>query len=314
MRKYVTIVGAGAIGTIIASHIASVRPVTILCRTSTCVSEIKERGLVTRILDKDVIEVKTVDVITSNECYSRSIDDCGFVIIATKAYSLGSALRAINNCCRRMTMILSTQNGLGSLETIEYLYGAENSAAMIISYGAIREGYGKAVLTGQGEIILGQREGLKNPSLGEFYDLLKDSGLEAKLINSDIEPYRWLKLAINAAINPLTTILNAPNRIIIDDIDARNIAFKIVKEVELVARKKNIVFPQDPVTKLVEVARATGENLSSMLQDVINKRKTEIDFINGAVVVLGKKYHIETPYNKLLWKLVKVLEKWRLRI
>jgi len=66
---------------------------------------------------------------------------------------------------------------------------------------------------------------------------------------------------------------------------------------------------EEMVRKVMGIAFATRENSSSMLQDILNKRKTEIDTINGAIVEEGGKHSIRTPVNSVLTKLVRALEK-----
>ena len=64
----------------------------------------------------------------------------------------------------------------------------------------------------------------------------------------------------------------------------------------------------DPIQKVESVCRATSGNISSMLQDVINKNRTEIDFINGAIIRQAKALSIPTPVNEVLTNLVKTIE------
>jgi len=62
-----------------------------------------------------------------------------------------------------------------------------------------------------------------------------------------------------------------------------------------------------PESAAEEVARQTAGNVSSMLQDVLRRAPTEVDAINGAVVVFGEKRHVPTPVNRVIWSLVKAI-------
>ena len=76
-----------------------------------------------------------------------------------------------------------------------------------------------------------------------------------------------------------------------------------------VAKRKRVkIAYDDPFQKVESVCKATAKNVSSMLQDVLNKKKTEIDFINGAIVRQGKNLNISTPVNEVLTDLVKTIE------
>jgi 2-dehydropantoate 2-reductase len=56
-------------------------------------------------------------------------------------------------------------------------------------------------------------------------------------------------------------------------------------------------------------ANAPGKHKASMLQDVLAKRQTEVDFMNGAIVQWGEKTGVPTPLNKAMWALIKGLER-----
>ena len=77
----------------------------------------------------------------------------------------------------------------------------------------------------------------------------------------------------------------------------------------LVSKKKNIKLPyDDPIKRVIEVCESTSGNIASMLQDVINKRTTEVDFINGAICREGKISGISTPVNLTLTRLIKTID------
>ncbi len=83
-----------------------------------------------------------------------------------------------------------------------------------------------------------------------------------------------------------------------------------VIEAVKVANAKGLSFNEEEMIKKVEnVALKTAENKSSMLQDVLNNKKTEIEDINGAIVKEGSKFNIKTPVNETLTNLIISLEK-----
>jgi len=119
----------------------------------------------------------------------------------------------------------------------------------------------------------------------------------------------WDKLIINVGINALTAITRMKNGEILKIPETRNIMIEAVKEAVNIAKALNIKLEiKDHVRKTIEVAEATANNKSSMLQDIERRKKTEIDYINGAIVKLGKKLGIKTPVNKTLTALVKAIE------
>lgn len=117
----------------------------------------------------------------------------------------------------------------------------------------------------------------------------------------------WSKLAVNAVINPLTALNNVPNIAICDE-SYSELIHNICQEFVAVAEACGEHFQlSDVKARVLQVAKATGSNFSSMHQDVQNKRETEIDAINGYIVAMAKKKGISVPTNTLLVERVKAL-------
>ena len=117
-------------------------------------------------------------------------------------------------------------------------------------------------------------------------------------------------MLVNVGINALTAITRLKNGQLIEFKETEEILELAVSEALKVARAKGIQLrDDDPVSHTKEVCRLTAENKASMLQDVLQKRKTEIDMINGAIVREAEKLGIHTPINTVLTNLVSVIEK-----
>jgi 2-dehydropantoate 2-reductase len=124
-----------------------------------------------------------------------------------------------------------------------------------------------------------------------------------------VEDLIWGKLIVNVGINPLTAITRLKNGRLPDLPSTRMIMEEAVKEAVAVAQAKGIDLPySDPLARVIEVCHATAENVASMLQDVLNRRETEIDAINGAIVREGKIMNIPTPVNFTLLSLVHAIQ------
>ncbi|MDD1763081.1 MAG: hypothetical protein LUQ59_12690, partial [Methanothrix sp.] len=137
---------------------------------------------------------------------------------------------------------------------------------------------------------------------------LNKAGFRAETAD-DVEGLLWGKLIINVGINALTAVTRLKNGKLPGIKGTELIMEELVREAEAVAAAKNIKLPyDDPLARVKEVCRNTSGNIASMLQDVLNKRETEIDFINGAIVLEGEMMGIPTPANRLLTYLVKAIE------
>jgi 2-dehydropantoate 2-reductase len=127
-------------------------------------------------------------------------------------------------------------------------------------------------------------------------------------ITENLEPVVWGKLIINAAINPVTALLRVKNGLLLNNPPARALMSQLAGEAAQVAKALPVELPfLDPVKAVEEVAQCTGENISSMLQDVLRGATTEVDAINGAIVRMGEQKGIPAPANRAIYSLVKAL-------
>jgi 2-dehydropantoate 2-reductase len=139
-------------------------------------------------------------------------------------------------------------------------------------------------------------------------DLLIKAGFETEA-NEGVQNLIWTKVVINAGINPLTAILDVLNGRLLELKPAREVMAQAVAEAVAVGKALGVRFlHQDMLAAVQQVARRTGANVSSMRQDVLSKRRTEVAYINGAVVRHGEQVGLPTPVNRTLTQLVQAKE------
>jgi 2-dehydropantoate 2-reductase len=155
---------------------------------------------------------------------------------------------------------------------------------------------------GEGVISIQQ-----NQALAPLENALRSSNFNLQ-IAEDAQSLIWGKLVINAAINPLTALLQVPNGELLARPNARKIMASLANETAEVAAAEHVHLPfSNPVSAAEDVARKTAKNHSSMFQDVRRGAPTEIDAICGAVTRRAELHGIKTPYNRACWKLVRAL-------
>jgi 2-dehydropantoate 2-reductase len=126
--------------------------------------------------------------------------------------------------------------------------------------------------------------------------------------SDDVAGLLWGKLVVNVGINPFTGLLQVRNGELLEHDETRELMKMAVDEAVLVAKAASVSLPfPDPLAKVQEVAKLTGKNKSSMYQDVAAGKRTEIDFICGAIVREGERLGIPTPVNRVLTLLVRSL-------
>ena len=131
-------------------------------------------------------------------------------------------------------------------------------------------------------------------------------------VADDINRELWIKLLINAAINPLAAITGMKNGDLVNDPEVMNMMWAVIKEGSSVCENLGIhIGREDVFQRVIEVAETTAGNSSSMLQDVTKGQKTEIEAINGVIVENGRRLGVETPVNEKLLSRVVSLTKFR---
>lgn len=294
----VCLYGPGAVGSLLGFYLsrAGVR-VAAVARRRSHARALAERGVELRGLVEGVWRPSSVAVFGEED-----LPGC-VAVVATKAYDAPSAVRRASKITRRIAV---AGNGFGGLEEAVRL--ADEAVGLVIDYGVTRLGDTVVEVRGAGRIIVGPPKGSRGWVLArELAGALEAGGANVSLV-ADIEPWRWLKAVVNATLNPLTVIAAARNASVRVQ-GLWDVAVKGALEVARVAEALGIRLPGDPIGYLAEVAKMTGSNYSSMLQDVARGSRTEIEEINGYIVGLGRRLGVDTPVIETLYLLVKGLER-----
>lgn len=300
----ILIVGAGAIGGLFGFFLVkSGQQVLMLERSQETAERINRKGLMVRGMSgRDRVKVRV------NPSPSEA-GDIDLVLLCVKSYDTTHALSKIKVYLKRSTLVLTIQNGLGNLEKVAKIVGIEHTLGGITAQGATELGPGKILHAGSGETIIGALAKKQMKNVEEIANVFNKAGIKTSITN-DLQGTIWSKLIINAGINPLTSLLRVKNGELLKYKELREIMRDTIKEAVLIAKAKGIRLKwKNPVVQAEKVCQATAENYSSMLQDIINHKRTEIDYINGAIVREGKKNGIQTPFNSVLTKLIKYYEK-----
>jgi 2-dehydropantoate 2-reductase len=207
------------------------------------------------------------------------------------------------------TLALTLQNGLGNVEKMAATIPRTQIVAGTTAQGATVLGPGEIRHAGKGLTTIGELDGSRSARISELAEAFNAAGLETG-ISDNVLGLIWGKLLVNVGINALTALTGLKNGQLLEHSETAAVMERAVREAAAVARAKGIRLPfPDPVAHTRQIARATAENRSSMLQDVSSGRKTEIDMINGAIVREGASLGLDTPVNAVLTDLVKMMER-----
>ena len=229
------------------------------------------------------------------------------VLVTVKTYSTEQAVSSVRDCCHASSSFLTLQNGVGNRERISGLVGEDRVMVGVTAQGATLVGPGRVRHGGNGPTFVGEFRGPPSSRARTAVDLFNRVGIEAHTSNQ-MERLIWEKLLVNVGINAITALTGILNGMIAELPPGRELSRSAVEEALLVAGARGIDVSEEIVDRVLNVARSTARNRSSMGQDVDRGKRTEIDAINGAIVQFGRKANIDTPVNQTLVHLIKILE------
>jgi 2-dehydropantoate 2-reductase len=246
---------------------------------------------------------------------SRTIGPVDLILLCVKSGKVKEALQSVGPICNQDSLLLAFQNGIGHLPLLPEIL--DDTACCwglgVTSHGATLIGPGHVLHRGQGltliglpaESVGGNAESREKLALAA--QTLTGGGIETELV-PDILNHVWAKLLVNIGINALTVIHDCPNGALLESSETMAVMKAAVLEGQHVAEKIGITLGDDPLQVTLKVCLATAANISSMLQDIRAKRPTEIDAINGALILKGAELGIPTPVNEGLVRKVKAIE------
>lgn len=302
----IAIVGAGAMGCLYGAKLSSVpeNEVYLIDVWKDHIEAIDKNGL---LMEENgaLLTYNRVKGVTDAE----QAGPCELAIIFVKSTLTSIAVQSNKAVFGPDTVALTLQNGLGNIDLIREEIGDHNVIAGTTAHGATMLGPGKMRHAGSGKTIIGELNGEKSDRIEKIAQALRDAGLETE-ISENVLGLVWDKLLVNVGINALTGITKLHNGELLNYPEIEELLEAAVSEAQSVADAKGIALSyDDPVDHTKAVCKATAANKSSMLQDILNHKQTEIEMINGAIVREGAQAGIETPVNFVLTNLIKFIQK-----
>lgn len=302
MSVKICIVGCGAIGSIFGAHLARLEEVEVHAYdvAKEHMRAISERGL--RISGAANFTARLHA--TSNP---GEIPVCDFGIVATKSTHTRKAIEQTAHLFTEHSAVCSVQNGVGNEEILAehvqfVIRGTTFPAGHVIEPGHV-------CFDINGDTWIGPFEPTITPfdRVKRLSDLLNRAGLRVIPLH-DARGAQWTKLIFNASTNPVGALTLLHHGAATRFAPTGALFNALIAEGEAVAQALGIELHGDPRAFVQKGANAPGKHKASMLQDILAKRQTEVDFMNGAIAEWGEKTGVPTPLNRALWQLVKGLE------
>lgn len=301
----ISIIGSGAMGSLFGGRLSLTGQEVVLYDVyREHVDAINASGL--SIEDAATGEVTVVHPKASAD--PAAVTGSDVLIIFVKSTATAEAAAQFKSFAKPGTIALTLQNGLGNEEILRKYFGASGTAAGVTSQGATFLGPGKIRHAGKGPTHMAMSDG-DSGKLAGLAKALTAAGFEIH-VDKDVAGMVWSKLLINVGINALTGLLNLKNGQLLDYEDVKSLMAGLVNEAIAVAKARGVHLSyEDPVATVYDVARKTGANTSSMLQDFQKNRQSEIDFMNGAIVREAEALGIPVPLNDAMTRLVRTMDR-----
>ncbi|MEK6728177.1 MAG: 2-dehydropantoate 2-reductase [Candidatus Omnitrophota bacterium] len=299
----IVIVGPGAMGCLFAYYLSKRKEeIWILDKSKERAARINQTGIIVKGVSGDWQGRARVSADV------KEIGLADLIIICVKSYDTKDAIAQALGLAGDKTNVLTLQNGIGNIEIIAEVVGNDRVIGGVTNEGATLLDTGSIRHAGKGETVIGRIDGKIPVEMRFIREIFNKCGLETR-ISRDIKGLLWSKLIINVGINALTAITRLNNGRLIEFEGTRRILREAVTEATRIAKRKRVkLIYDDPLAKVEAVCEATSGNVSSMLQDILRKKRTEIDFINGVIVRQAQELGISAPVNSILVDLVKTIE------
>lgn len=329
-RKSIRIgfIGAGSIGSLFGGYLANIKSdvykiEVFFFGSKAHIVEIRRNGL-KLCIEQQIREIKNIEVYENEEAIVEKIEQdpyfrFDFIFLTTKAYDSESAMVQYKALIDVSKWLVILQNGIGNEEIIEPYCEKSKIIRVLTTNGAFLDKPGQVTHTGKGITNIGfpylndlslnsQYKEQANLELLLLRDLLNIASLKTEIVG-DIVAKSWEKVLVNIGINALGALTRLSNGKLIESEELTSIMDGCINEAIKVAQSEKIGIENKDYSKIAyDVARKTAINKNSMLQDILNGRPTEIEFMNGRILKLAKKSGIKVPYNTILTYLMRGLE------
>lgn len=298
----IAVLGAGAMGCLYGCYLSRKHDVILIDSYAPQVEAINDKGVT--ITETDGTEHHYAMKAALSGSRTEPVD---LLVVFVKSTATYAAIETNQGLIGPDTLVMTLQNGAGNDRDIAHFVPRENIVIGTSKHNSVGTGPGACRHTGSGETTLGTmvKDSDKDKKVAE---ILEECGLEV-VVSDDIQRIIWSKLFVNMSINTLSALLECRIGYMIENKYAWDFAKRIIYEGVMVAEADGTYFDRREALESVhKVCEAVPNGYASMYQDRKNRRKTEIDKINGAVVEQAKLYGVPTPYNSLVVDLIHAVE------
>ena len=303
----ITVIGPGAMGLLFAGKLAACADVSLVGNNPVNIRELNEKGVT--IKRGDSSETRKIPAYLPGSCK----EPADVIILLTKAYQIRDALQDNRELIGPDTMLLTLQNGKGHEDVMREFTDSAHVLIGTTKEGSFRESSSVILHTGIGETVFGgvAADGDKYPDkerMEEIRNVFESAGFSC-MVSENIRYEVWNKLMINASSSALSGVLQVPQGYVAENENAWSICKDLIREICMAAAGEGAVFdPEEQIIRIREHLRKAPNGYASLCVDLEKGRKTEVDFITGAVVRAARNQSLQVPVQETILRLIHALE------
>ena len=251
---------------------------------------------------------ETVRVKASSDL--STLRDADLVLLSVKSLDTGQTLAQVKSILPSTAVILSLQNGVANIDIASNMIANPVYAAVVyVAAGMVGQSTMKH--HGRGELLVGSLGAISpadNENLEEICKLFEGASVPCS-IAPQIKRDMWLKFLVNCSFNAISGIGQISYGEMVKSPSIVKLIEEITKEFLAIATLEDVkISMSEALAANDSIATTMVTQVSSTAQDLARGKMTEIDFLNGYIVELGKRYGVPTPYNESVHALVKMME------
>ena len=303
----ITVIGPGAMGLLFGGKLAACADVSLIGSNAANLKEINEKGVTIKRDGSSV--TRMVPAYKGGSCK----EPADVVLLFTKAYQIRDVLSENRGLIGPDTMLLTLQNGAGHDRVMREFADSAHVLIGTTKQGSYRESASVIVNSGLGETVFGgaASQGEQAPDragLEELRSVFESAGFPCA-VSDNIRFEVWNKLMINASSSVLSGVLQVPQGYVAENEMAWSICEDLIREICAAAAGEGAVFvPEEQILRVREHLRKAPDGYTSIYADIKNGRKTEADFICGAVVRAAQEQGLRVPVQETILRLVHAME------
>jgi len=320
MTLQVGIMGAGAIGCYLGGKIASAGAAVVFVARGRFKEELSTHGIRVSSLDGSSARVEPSKIVVTSD--PGAVSGCNVVLVAVKSADTASTGKLLAPILAPDTLVASMQNGLRNADELRAALPGQPVLGGIVGFNVVPKGEGEMRQTTSGPLVL---EATDHPRLYELAGAMRKSGLSLEVVR-DIKGAQWSKLLMNLN-NAVSALTGAPTPTLLFEPGYRRIVRGLIVEALGVMKAAGVeptrlsgippkLFPAllrlpSPILRVVSriQLKVDPEARSSMHEDFVRGRLTEVDYLNGEIVALAKKTGVSAPLNARVVELIHEAEK-----